>query len=1487
MPNAQVLVLTTDKSLVAQLTSILPAPAYLVLPPVATGDNAVAQLAAQQPDLIIIDIRRDDAALGIATAAQIRTQFAVPLLYLIAEDATNSLRQAQATQPDGYVIMPLDAHQVRATIEAALARHKVAHLYRTLIDILPDGVSLSDLTGTITFASRRLTEMYGVRDTQVAIGTHALDWIAPESRAQAATNIASLGHGATSPDDQYVLLRHDGTRFIGEIKGALLTDAHGNPKGIVTVHRDVTERKKAEDALRESEERYRQLFQQAPVGVFHYNPQFAITECNDRFVEILQSSRERLIGLDMRQLKDRSVLPALENALTGKPGYFEGEYHATTSSAHIWIAMRTTPLFDAHGAIVGGMGIIENISARVAVEQALRANRALLNAAIESLPFEFWAIGADGRYVLQNRASLAHWGNVIGMQPQELGLPESILQTWQASNQRAFAGELVHRKVEYLQDNAPHAFQNITAPIRDGDAIQGILGINIDITDHERTEEALRKSEAQYRLLFENNPLPMWVYDQATLAFLAVNDAAIKHYGYTRDEFLAMTIKDIRPPEDVPRLIQINAAPEAGMRKAGMWRHRKKDETLIDVEITSHDIDFRGNRARLVLANDITERRRAEAAEHEQRTLAEALRDTAATLTSTLDFAQVLERILDNVGRVVPHDAADLMLIEGESARVVGLRGFDERGLAYIANLRVPFAEWQTFRHMLTVAEPILIANTDNDPRWTYLPEIAWVHSYIGAPIRSQGKVIGFLNLDSATPNFFNATHAARLQIFADQAAVALENARLLAESQQRAEQLTLLYDAALTLNRAIAPHVVIEHLLQIASRVVHAERADFFRFNPDEQTLTYQAGSGYASEFFDALRTLKFIVGETCGLVGAVAVERIPLYVPDVRQEPNWIVVDPAVRSALWVPVEREGQLYGVLTVTSSRLDAFSPADQRLVALSANQVAIALERTHLFEAEQTRRAELGALYDLSRALTATDSFDAILQIVAHHSVETLNTTFARLALLENDALVIRAAYPNRVLERDLEIGRRDALADLPLCQRVLKRDQPFTLDAHTEPLSPAEKSLFMLDLARSLCLVPLRTGDRALGLLMLGEARHRERESFTADKIRLAQHLGDQAASALHRAKLHEQTENRLKQVQALHTIDMTISASLDLTVTMNVLLTQVTAQLRADAAHILLRNPHTQTLEHFAGHGFRIKGAEHTSYRLGQGLAGRVALERRVISIPNLRQANLAVGSPNWRAEFVSYHGIPLIAKGQVKGVLEIFHRTAFTPDSDWLDLLETLGAQAAIAIDNTELFNGLQNSNLELALAYDATIDGWARTLDRRSQEAEGHTRRVVEWTLRLANQLGVPEADLVHIRRGALLHDLGKVVVPDTILLKPATLTPPEWEIIRQHPVYAHDLLAPIAYLRPALDIPYSHHERWDGSGYPRALRREQIPLAARIFAVIDTWDALCSAKPYRTAWSSEQALTFLREHSGVLYDPRVVEMFLQIAVTADV
>ena len=417
----------------------------------------------------------------------------------------------------------------------------------------------------------------------------------------------------------------------------------------------------------------------------------------------------------------------------------------------------------------------------------------------------------------------------------------------------------------------------------------------------------------------------------------------------------------------------------------------------------------------------------------------------------------------------------------------------------------------------------------------------------------------------------------------------------------------------------------------------------------------------------------------------------------------------------------------------------------------------------------------------------------------------------------------------------------------------------------------------------RSELCVPVYTNGKIIGVI---NAESKKVGAFSAEDERLLTTIASQLSTAHEKQRLFEETQRNLEHLIVLREIDQAITANLDLEPVLDILMEQATEQLQVDAASILLYDHEAQSFDIAARRGFRTQALVHTHLSMGEGYAGRAALERQIINVADLSHAidGLKRSPLLEREGFVSYYAAPLIAKGEVLGILELFHRSPLSPDQDWVDFLKALSTQAALAIDNAKLVKNLQLANLELIDSYDKTIEGWSRALELRDKETEGHSQRVTELTLRLAGNMGIEDGELVHIRRGTLLHDIGKMGVPDQILLKPGPLNEAEWEIMRQHPTNAYNLLDRIPYLKSALDIPYCHHEKWDGTGYPRQLKSEQIPLAARIFAVVDVWDALLSERPYRPAWSREDALKYVADQRGTHFDPQVVDVFMDLIKT---
>lgn len=352
--------------------------------------------------------------------------------------------------------------------------------------------------------------------------------------------------------------------------------------------------------------------------------------------------------------------------------------------------------------------------------------------------------------------------------------------------------------------------------------------------------------------------------------------------------------------------------------------------------------------------------------------------------------------------------------------------------------------------------------------------------------------------------------------------------------------------------------------------------------------------------------------------------------------------------------------------------------------------------------------------------------------------------------------------------------------------------------------------------------------------------------------------------------------------------TAELAALESTDLRGLVGVLTGYVLKSLGVSASGLWLYDAPTQKLVHAGGRGFHSNSFEGKVVRLDNTLAGQVVQGKSLIRVNNLaRTKNDFVNVAYLLNEgFGWYAGVPLIVRNQVRGVLEVYCREGVTPVGAWLDHLNEIADKSAPLLDHVLLTRRLQRSNIDLGQGIDALIESWSNALELRDFEPQGHTMRVTEYTVEFAHLVGVPDADLVHIRRGALLHDVGKMGIPDQILLKTESLNDDEWVVMRQHPLIGYQFLSEVEILKPALDIPHYHHERWDGAGYPDGLKGEQIPFAARLFSVVDVWDTLRSDRPYRKGWADEKVRQFIGDVAGRQFDPDLAEKFLKLLEGGD-
>lgn len=519
---------------------------------------------------------------------------------------------------------------------------------------------------------------------------------------------------------------------------------------------------------------------------------------------------------------------------------------------------------------------------------------------------------------------------------------------------------------------------------------------------------------------------------------------------------------------------------------------------------------------------------------------------------------------------------------------------------------------------------------------------------------------------------------------------------------------------------------------------------------------------------------------------------------------------------------------------------------------------------------------ELSAINHISNALRAAMTLEELLDKLIDETLAMVGASIGSIWLYDAEKEDVRiAANRGGTITDPPPLRRGEGIPGTVVATGLPYRSRDFSLD----PLIAPQTRVLVPPGQGGAC-IPIRSQTEAVGVLFVEVMLPRE---LSEAEVRLLTTVAEIAGIAIHRMRLYTQTERRLTRLAALRDIDLAISGSLDLQLILTLLVQEAVSQLQVDAASVLLADDEQHILNFAAGKGFRTEEMHHVRLSIGEGITGRAVRERKLISVPDIAADpdSVARVAAALREGFVCAYSMPLIAKGRITGVLDIFHRSPLAPDQEWKEFLEALARKAALAIDNAELFDHVQRSNFELSLAYDTTLEGWSRALDLRDKETEGHTLRVTELTMRLAQAMDFPSDELVHVRRGALLHDIGKMGVPDNILLKPGPLTADEWVLMRMHPVYARNLLAPIAYLSQALDIPYCHHEKWDGTGYPRGLAGEQIPRTARIFAVVDVWDALRSDRPYRPAWPVQRVLDHIRALSGSHFDPAVVDAFLKM------
>ncbi len=460
-------------------------------------------------------------------------------------------------------------------------------------------------------------------------------------------------------------------------------------------------------------------------------------------------------------------------------------------------------------------------------------------------------------------------------------------------------------------------------------------------------------------------------------------------------------------------------------------------------------------------------------------------------------------------------------------------------------------------------------------------------------------------------------------------------------------------------------------------------------------------------------------------------------------------------------------------------------------------------------------------------------------------------------------------------LQRDDELISHYLPSNDPFWQPVLEK--AVTLSSlHASPIE-IDPGLFPAPI-RFYVITPLIAREIAIGLIGVAKSTPIQRSD-----IPLLQAMADIASQAFFAADLLDNNFTQIRRLSSLRKIDDTILSDFDVKNLIQIILQEYIENLNVDAATITVINPESHVVDIYSQAGLAEANPlyQNEAYEYAQSCGSILVIQNAKSGIHSER--TYPIFHPIRDPQFIGYAVAPLVTQHKHIGVVEVFSRGEITWNREYIQFFEALTRQTAIAIDKVNLVLNLQKSNIELIKSYEETLEGWSRALDMRDHETENHTQRVTALTVKMGQKLGLSAEQLNHLRRGALLHDIGKLAVPDQILLKEGDLSADEWEIMRRHPVTARNLIEPIAFLSPAIIIPYFHHEKWDGSGYPQGLAGGEIPIEARIFAIVDVWDALTNDRPYRKALSPQAAAAHLISQSGYHFDPQIVISFLKLLV----
>ncbi len=1157
---------------------------------------------------------------------------------------------------------------------------------------------------------------------------------------------------------------------------------------------------------------------------------------------------------------------------------FENLYRRKDGST-FWGRINVRTVMDADEKAFYFEGIIEDITRDRAMAEALRESEEKFRSIFQISTTGMALVGLNGRYLMVNPALCG----ILGYTAEELLATDFFKLTHPDDieiSRKAMLGVLEgggknsRFDKRYLHKDGHTVWTEVGSVLVCDASGKPSHFVNqvIDITERKQAEEALRESEERYRMLFEFSPDSIAVYQNGKIMY--ANPAAFRLLGAKApEEIIGRPMLDFVHPDYREMVLKRSRQQEREGKSASPLEEKfiRLNGSSVDVEVMAAPFQYRGQLSHLVISRDITERKRAD----------EMLREQEERFRGTFENANVGVCIVGLDGRLIQ-----------VNRQMSAMFGYSREELERMTVNTITSPEdadlSSTFMQQAIAGET---AQTGFDKRYIHKDgHVIW------------GCVSSSLIRDSRGNPLYFISH---VQDITDrkQAEEALrESEEKFTKLFQDAPVLIIITDlasgACLDVNEealrvfGYRREEIIGHALIDIGAMTREDRA---RILATTKTSGQDAGVEITLRAKDGHTVVGLFRGERISIAGRECMLGAMVDITERKQ------AEVALRALVF---RHEALLSAIpeiiMEVDKNKVYTWAnPAGKEFFG----EDVIGKEAASYFEGEQDTYAAVQPLFNgnedtiyleswqrrkdgLKRLLgwwcrtlkdnqgNVTGALSSARDITEQRRAEEQIRNLSRfpeenpnpVMRLTPDGVLLYANPSSRPFLTHWNIGIGQLVAEdcrTPVREAFVSR-QAKTVETHLG------ERLFRCTVT------PIVEG----GYVNVYARDITDRRRAEAEVARQTEELRQRN---LELARVNELTERRLQQLSAMRTVDMAISSSFKSELVMEILLEQLTSQLKIHAADILIFHPAMQGFRFFCGRGFYAMPSSSEYLRLADSYAGRAAQERRMIKVPRLdEKTDQPKIFPRIAKEgFVSYACLPLIAKGQIKGVMEVCHRDILELGPEEDSFLEMLAGQAAIAVDNAEMFGNLQSSRDELQLAFNSTLAGWARSLELRDCEAEGETQRAADEAMRLAQMLGESDEDLTHLYRGAILHDIGMMSVPDGILLKHGPLTDEEWTIVRRHPQVAYDILSPVLFLRPALDIPHCHHEKWDGSGYPRGLKGDHIPLAGRIFALVDVSNALRSDRPYRKAWKDADADEYIRSQSGKQFDPAIVQAFFRL------